>query len=152
MRDTKDRIRHVVSFEVIALAIVIPAASAVFGMSMGDSGVVTVVSAVVATSWNYVYNLLFDRAMLHLRGSVHKTVPMRIGHTLLFEAGLMIVLLPFFAWYLGISVMQAFVMDVSFSAFFMAYAFFFNWAYDVIFPIPAHPAPVGGAPVEDPAE
>ncbi len=145
MRDTRDRIRHVLTFEVVALAIVIPLASAVFGMSMGDSGVVTVVSAVVATTWNYLYNLLFDRALLRLRGDVRKTLALRVVHTLLFEAGLLIVLLPFFAWYLGISLLQALVMDLSFSAFFMVYAFFFNWAYDLVFPIPT-PAVAEDAP------
>lgn len=139
MRGTKDRIRHALLFEAIALAIVIPMASAVFGMSLADSGFVTAVSAVVATSWNYVYNLLFDRAMLRLAGDVRKTVGLRVAHSVLFEAGLLVVLLPFFAWYLGISILQAFLMDISFSAFFLVYAFVFNWAYDVIFPLPADP-------------
>ncbi|MEQ9476658.1 chlorhexidine efflux transporter, partial [Marinovum algicola] len=43
---------------------------------------------------------------------------------------------PFIAWYLGISLWQAFVMDVSFALFYMVYAFGFNWAYDRLFPLP----------------
>jgi len=140
MRDTRDRIRHALSFEAIALAIVTPLAAAVFAIPLADSGVVTVVSAVVATTWNYVYNLLFDKALLRLRGDVRKTVPLRIVHSVLFELGLLVALLPFFAWYLGISLPRAFVMDISFSAFFLVYAFVFNWAYDVIFPVPGPPA------------
>lgn len=137
MRDTKDRIRHALTFEAIALAIVTPLAAVVFDIPLHESGVVTVFSAIVATSWNYVYNLLFDRALLRLTGSVQKTLGLRIFHTVAFEAGLLIVFLPVFAWYLGISLLEAFVMDISFSAFFMIYAFVFNWAYDVVFPVPA---------------
>ena len=46
------------------------------------------------------------------------------------------VLMPFIAWYLGISLWQAFVMDVAFALFYLVYAFVFNWAYDRLFPLP----------------
>ena len=37
---------------------------------LGALGVVGVVSSVVATIWNYLYNLGFDHALRRLRGSV----------------------------------------------------------------------------------
>lgn len=43
--------------------------------------------------------------------------------------------MPFIAVYLGISLWQALMMDISFAAFYMAYAFVFNWAYDRLFPL-----------------
>lgn len=136
MRQTADRIRHAVSFEVIALAIVTPLGMMFFGISLKDMGVVTIVSATIATGWNYVYNLIFDHAMLRLRGAVHKTPLIRVLHAVLFEAGLLIVLIPFIALYLGVGLWTAFVMDVALAGFYLVYAFCFNWAYDVIFPIP----------------
>ncbi len=69
-------------------------------------------------------------------GTTLKTVPMRIIHAILFEVGLLMVLMPFIAWYLGISLWQAFVMDVAFALFYLVYAFVFNWAYDRLFPLP----------------
>lgn len=69
-------------------------------------------------------------------GGTRKSVPMRLLHTILFEAGLLSVLMPFIAWYLGVGWVQAFVMDFSFTLFYLAYAFAFNWAYDVVFPVP----------------
>jgi len=98
--------------------------------------VIGVASATVATVWNYIYNFLFDHAMQRLRGTTRKTFALRVVHAVLFEAGLLGVLLPLFAWYLGISVWQAFVMDVSFAAFYLCYALVFNWAYDRLFPLP----------------
>lgn len=140
MRTTRDRIRHALAFEIIALSIVIPAGAVIFDKPITDIGIVSLVSASIATVWNYLYNLLFDHAMVRLRGSVHKTLGIRVVHALLFEGGLLLVLLPFIAWYLAISVIEAFVMDVSFAAFFLVYAFVYNWIYDRVFPIP-EPAP-----------
>ena len=58
------------------------------------------------------------------------------------EIGLLFVLLPFIAWYLGISLTEAFLIDVSLAVFYLVYAFVFNWVYDVVFPVPeGKPAP-----------
>ncbi len=136
MRTTRDRIRHAIAFEVIGLLLVTPLGALAFDKPVGDIGVVALVSATIATGWNYLYNLLFDHALLRLRGRVRKTVPIRVVHAVLFEAGLLLVLLPFIAWYLGVTLVEAFLMDVSFAIFYLGYAFVFNWVYDVIFPAP----------------
>jgi uncharacterized membrane protein len=135
MRTTQDRIRHAISFEIIGLALVTPLGAWAFGMPMHDIGVLGFAGATIATLWNYIYNLGFDRLMQRVRGSTMKTGPIRVLHAVLFEVGLLVVLLPFFAWYLGISLWQAFLMDVSFALFYMGYALVFNWAYDWLFPL-----------------
>lgn len=135
MRSTADRIRHALSFEIIALLIVTPASAWLFDKPIGHIGVVAVVSASIATGWNYVYNLGFDHALRRLRGTVKKTVPIRVLHALSFEIGLLFVLLPFIAWYLEISLREAFLIDVSLAVFYLMYAFVFNWIYDVLFPV-----------------
>ena len=136
MRKTSDRIRHAISFEVLALLIVTPMGAWLFDKPLQEIGVVTVVSASIATAWNYVYNLGFDHAMQRVRGTVQKTVPIRVLHAVTFEVGLLFVLMPFIAWYLGVSLMEAFLIDVSFAVFYLIYAFVFNWVYDVVFPVP----------------
>lgn len=145
MRTVKDRIRHAISFELIGIVLVIPLGTWLFNKPMGDIGVVAVVGATIATCWNYVYNLGFDHAMLRLLGGVRKNIPVRVFHALLFEAGLLVALLPFIAWYLGVSLIHAFQMDISFSLFYVIYAFVFNWAYDVVFPVKAGHMPANSA-------
>ena len=135
MRTPLDRLRHALLFEIVALMIVIPVGAMLFGIGLKDMGVIGVGSATLATLWNYVYNYGFDRAMTHWRGTTLKTTPIRVAHALLFEAGLLTVLLPFIAWWLGISLWQAFVMDIGIAAFYVVYAFLFNLAYDRIFPL-----------------
>lgn len=137
MRTAGDRIRHAVSFEIIGLILVTPLGTWVFGTPLHDMGVVTVVSATIATCWNYVYNLAFDFAMLRMRGNVHKTLLIRVFHAILFEAGLLVMLPPFIAWSLGTTLIDAVGMGISFAVFYIVYAFIFNWAYDVIYPVPS---------------
>ncbi|WP_367108840.1 PACE efflux transporter [uncultured Psychrobacter sp.] len=136
MRTTKDRIRHALGFEIIGLLIFAPLASLVFGYELHLMGVVALAGSIVATVWNYFYNLLFDHAMLKWRGAVQKTVPIRVLHALLFEGGLLLLFLPALAWYLNITFWQAFKMDIAMATFYLVYAFVFNWVYDQVFPIP----------------
>ncbi len=139
MRRTRDRIRHALSFEVIALALAAPLGAFVFDMPFKDMGVVTLVSATIATGWNYVYNLMFDHATLRITGTVRKSVALRVLHAALFETGLLIVLLPFIAWHLGVTLWRAFLIDVGFASFYLVYAFIFNWVHDLVFPVPDSP-------------
>ncbi|MFW8634145.1 PACE efflux transporter [Cribrihabitans pelagius] len=140
MRSAGDRIRHAVSFEIIGLLLITPLGAWVSGMPAAHLGLAAFVCATIATFWNFLYNLLFDKALLALRGCTDRGVPLRVLHAVLFELGLLLVLMPFLAWYLEISLFMAFVMDAGFAAFYLVYAFCFNWAYDVIFPAPARPS------------
>ncbi len=136
MRTTLDRIRHAILFELVGLVLMIGGGSILTGFDAHSLGVIGVVSSLVATAWNYVYNLGFDRAMLRLRGSVLKTHPIRALHALLFEAGLLVLLLPFVAWMLGVSLWQAFLFDLAIAVFYIVYGYAYNWAYDRAFPMP----------------
>jgi uncharacterized membrane protein len=136
MRTTKDRVRHALGFELIGLLIFAPLASLVFGYQLFDMGLMALVGSIIATLWNYVYNLLFDHALLRLRGDVRKTTPIRIAHALLFEGGLLLLFMPMIAWHLGITLWEAFVMDIAMASFYLVYAYLYNLAYDRVFPIP----------------
>lgn len=136
MRNIRDRIRHAILFELIALILVTPLGQMVFGVPMEDFGVVAVVSATIAMLWNYLFNLGFDHTMLRLFSDVRKTLATRVVHAVLFEAGLLCLLVPFIAWYLGVPLWSAFILDISLAAFYLVYAFIFNWSYDAVFPIP----------------
>jgi uncharacterized membrane protein len=136
MRSVADRIRHALSFEILGLVIITPIGAWAFDTPMSDIGIVGIGAATLATGWNYLYNLGFDHFLERSTGTTLKTIPMRIIHAVLFEAGLVTVLLPFIAWYLEISMWQAFVMDLSLSLFYLVYAFVFNWSYDRLFPLP----------------
>lgn len=145
MRTTPDRIRHTVMFEIIGLLIVMPLGHLLFDLSVSHMGMVGVISAVVATLWNYVYNLGVDHALLRLRGDVRKTVIMRVFHAICFELGLICVLLPLIALYLSQTLAETAPLVTSLALFYVVYAFVFNWLYDIVFPIPASREPSASA-------
>jgi uncharacterized membrane protein len=136
MRSTGDRIRHAISFEIIGLMLIVPLGAMAFDMPAADMGIVGIASATIATGWNYLYNLGFDHLVRRLTGGTQKSAAMRIAHAVVFELGLLVVLLPLIAWYLGIGLWQALTMDISFALFYVVYAFAFNWLYDRLFPLP----------------
>jgi len=136
MRSTGDRIRHAISFEIIGLMLIVPLGALAFHMPASDMGIVGISSATIATGWNYLYNLGFDHLMRRLTGGTQKSAAVRIAHAVAFELGLLVVLLPLIAWYLGIGLWQALMMDISFALFYVVHAFAFNWLYDRLFPLP----------------
>ncbi|WP_265919310.1 PACE efflux transporter [Cupriavidus nantongensis] len=137
MRKTWDRIRHAVGFEVVGLLIFAPLASWAFGYELHQMGLIGAVASLIATGWNYLYNVLFDKGMLRFTGQLRKSVPVRVLHALLFELGLLVVFLPSVAWYLDISLLDALIMDIAVAGFYMVYALVYNWLYDIVFPVPA---------------
>ncbi|TKA96128.1 PACE efflux transporter [Cereibacter changlensis] len=136
MRTTRDRIRHAVGFELIGLALVTPLGMIAFGKPLHEIGAIAVIGATLAMLWTYIYNIGFDHLMQRLTGGTQKTLPQRIAHAVLFELGLLLVLLPVIAWWLGITLWEALVMDAAFALFYMVYALVYNWAYDRLFPLP----------------
>lgn len=134
MRSRFDRIRHAIMFEVIGLILVVGVLSQ-FGFNMGHVGMMGVVFSLVATGWNYVYNILFDKYMLRKTGSTVKSTLNRVVHSLGFEGGLLILTIPAMAWFLNISLLDAFILDIGLVIFYLIYAYLYNLAYDKVFPI-----------------
>lgn len=139
MRTRADRLRHAIAFEVISLLLVVPLASAAMHKPLLHTGLLGVALSVLATGWNVIYNLLTDRLMLRALGRLEKRWGERMAHAIGFEAGLLVVTLPLMAWWLGISLWQALLLDLGFVLFFVLYAFFFNLAYDRLFPVAIPP-------------
>jgi len=136
MRTTPDRIRHAVSFEIIGLALVMPLVAWLFGLALQQTGVIGIGGSIIAMVWTYLFNYWFDLVLRHFTGRTHKGLVLRIFHAVLYEVGLVLILMPAIAWYLGITLWQALSIDIVFAVFFMVYAFVFNLAYDRLFPLP----------------
>ena len=134
MRSVTNRIFHTISFELLGLAIITPVGALVMGKPLHEMGIVTLTATMIATFWNYFYNLGFDNAMMRLRGSPIKTPLLRLIHATVFELGLLLLIVPLAAWWLGISLVQALILDLGFAGFYLVYAMLFNWAWERAFP------------------
>ena len=113
MRNTRDRLRHAIGFELIGLLIAAPLASWVTGVGLNHMGPLALFFSVVATVWNYVYNIGVDRLLLHLQGHTHKSLWQRVLHTLGFEGGLLVVALPVMSWWREIGLLEALALDLA---------------------------------------
>ena len=50
----------------------------------------------------------------------------------MFEGGLVAVGVPMIAWWLNISLLQAFILDIGVLLFFLPYTYVYHWVYDVL--------------------
>ncbi len=100
-----------------------------FGMDMLHFGALAIILALCAMACNMIYNHLYE--MVEHRFGWRRTVRMRVLHTIGFEIFFMAVALPLTAWWLELSIIDALLLDLVFSLFFMLYAFCFNWIFDI---------------------
>lgn len=76
----------------------------------------------------------FDNYLKRKYGSIHKTQKMRLVHTVLFEAGLLVVTTPIVAVMMDLNLWDAFLLDVGMALFYLVYAYIYNWIFDKLFP------------------
>jgi len=130
------RVVYIALYETIAIIIVSIGLHAMTDDGLIHSGVLAVITSAVAVVWNLAFNHAFEwwEARQAVRG---RSVARRVAHAIGFEGGLVVLLVPIMAWWLRVSLMQAFLMDVALVVFFLVYTFAFTWAFDHVFGLPA---------------
>ncbi len=84
--------------------------------------------------WNLLYNYLFDLVETSYGGHrATRKIFFRVIHAVLFEAGLIFTTIPIVAYWLDMSLLKAFVIDLSFVVFYLVYAFVYNYTFDKIY-------------------
>lgn len=109
------------------------------GAGATQSTALAAIASAIAVLWNLAFNTLFEawEARQVVRG---RSVLRRIAHALCFEGGLAAILVPVFAWWLGIGLWEALLFDAALLVFFLVYTFVFNWCFDRAFGLPASAA------------
>ncbi|MGY2262571.1 multidrug/biocide efflux PACE transporter [Pseudomonas sp. SDO55104_S430] len=125
-----ERIFQAIGFELLAILICTPLLAWIMDKPMLDMGVVTIAMAALALAWNVVFNGYFDRVLKHF--SITHNAWTRVVHALLFEGGLVALGVPLIAWWLNISLWQAFLLDIGVLLFFLPYTYIYHLAYDVM--------------------
>ena len=136
MQGLRRRILYITLYEGIAILAASAGLALMTGQGAGSSGAAAVMASVIAILWNLGFNALFERweSRQAVRG---RSLRRRIAHAIGFEGGLVAFLVPVFAWWLDVSLWQALVMDLGLVVFFLVYTFAFNWAFDLVFGLPA---------------
>lgn len=129
------RALQVVIFEAIAITAITVGAVILTNENVLSSATYAVSTSVIAIIWNYVFNTLYEfwESRQHKKG---RTILRRIIHALLFELGLVIILVPLMAWWFHIALVTAFIAEIGLLVFFLVYSITFNWCFDRIFGLP----------------
>jgi len=135
MQGIKRKVVHAVLFEILAVLSTTIIFMAATDHGVGRSGSLALVTSLVALLWNMLYNTAFERweARQTRRG---RSLLRRATHTLGFEAGLVLLLLPPIAWWLEISVGLALSLEAGMVVYFLIYGFVYNWCFDHLFGLP----------------
>lgn len=128
-KSLKERFYHAAGFEVLAILLVSPLAAWIMEKPLFQMGALAIMLSTVAMGWNIVYNAMFDRIV---PPAVKRGLKLRILHALGFEGGFIGIGLPIAAWMLGITLWQAFLLEISFFLFFLPYTVAYNWLYDTL--------------------
>lgn len=130
------RITYVIIFELIAIVLSSMILSGMSDRQVTDSLPVAVGVSLIAVVWNYVYNTLFE-SWERKKGITDRSVTLRVAHTVLFEAGFIVLAVPLFMWWYHVSFVTAFMMELGILVFFLVYTFVFTWLFDKLVPIAA---------------
>lgn len=136
MQGIKRKIVFVTLYELIAIACITAGLAVLTGQAPAHAGVAAVMSSLMAISWNFFYNLIFEawESRQAIRG---RNLRRRVIHALGYEGVLLVTGIPLYAWWLDVSLVKAFMLNIGFVMFFLFYSFSYTWAFDLVFGLPA---------------
>lgn len=135
LQGVKRRVLHLILFELFAILLSAVCLALYSGADAFYVGFAATVSSAIAVTWNFIYNIAFEawESRQHVKG---RSLRRRAVHAIGFEIGLTAALVPLFAWSLGVSLLEAFVLDLGLILFFLVYTFAFNLTFDRLFGLP----------------
>ena len=136
VRTGRDRLRYSLLFELLLIAILAPLGALVFERHVLDVGLLSTVLSLKAMLVNLIYNWLFDMWDVQAgRVPTERSLVGRIAHAVGFESVLVLTSLPIVIWWLGLTIIQALIMDVAITSIVVIYTILFGWCYDRAFPV-----------------
>lgn len=135
MTPARRKIVYAVSFETLGTLLATAYLWLVSEASAASSFALSVLTASVALGWSYAFNTLFE-AWEKRQAVKGRSTARRTAHAILFEVGLVTLLLPLMAWWLQVSLWQALVYEAGLIALFLVYTYLFTWCFDRIFGLP----------------
>ena len=130
------RILYAISFEAGGILLSAALLLLMAETTAGSSLVFSILASTVAMLWNLAFNAMFE-AWETRQTTRGRSLERRIAHALLFEAGLVLALLPLTAWWFSVTLVQALAYEAVLIAAFLIYTWAFTWAFDRIFGLPA---------------
>lgn len=142
LRSGRDRLRYTITFELLLMAMLIPAGAAFFDKPITEIGLLGAILSIKAMLLNLLYNWVFDKVDARAgRISSERSPVGRILHAVGFELSLTVTSLPIYMYLLKLGLVEALLTDITVTSFVVAYTWAFTLAYDKTFPL-RRPQPV----------
>ena len=129
------KVVHATLFELFAVLIVGLSLSWLLGHDATATGGLAIATSLIAMAWNIAFNTAFE-AWERRQADRRRTLRRRVAHAICFEGGMVAMTLPLIAWWLDMGWWDALLTDLGLMAFFLVYAFVFNWVFDRVFGLP----------------
>ena len=135
MRPASRKILYAVTFEAGGILLGGAALSLMSDAGAAKSLSLSAFGAAIAMLWSFLFNTIFE-AWEARQTTKGRSLARRISHATLFEAGLVVLLLPATAWWLSTSLGAALIYEAILIVVFLLYAFCFTWGFDKVFGLP----------------
>ena len=132
----KRRVAFVVGYEGFSLLFTIVVLGALLGHGGGESTLTAVLVTVTATTWNYVWNMMYE-AFERRRGMRGRGAGSRALHAFGYEGGVLIFTVPLVALLLSVSLWEALMIEGGLLVFFLVFTVLYTWAFDRVCGLPA---------------
>ena len=136
MRPTPRKIICAVSFEAGGILLGGAALTLMSDAGAPKSLTLSAFGTGIAMVWSLAFNTMFE-AWETRQPTKGRSASRRIAHAVLFEGGLVILLLPATAWWLDTTLWNALTYEAILIAIFLIYAWTFTLAFDTIFGLPS---------------
>lgn len=130
------RVVFVAGYEGLSVFFTMFVLSALLGHGGGESTLLAILLSTVATIWNYLWNTLFE-AIERRTGATERALAARALHALGYEGGVLLVTIPLVSLMLGVSLLEAFMIEGGLLVFFLVFTVVYTWAFDRVFGLPA---------------
>ncbi|AVR02515.1 PACE efflux transporter [Pluralibacter gergoviae] len=140
MQGFKRKLVYVTAYELIGMTISALGLALLSGHEPASTGPLAVIITTIAVSWNFIYNYLFE-FWESRQASRTRTVRRRVLHAIGFQLTLVVYLIPLIAWWMNVSLVQAFLLDAALIVIIPCYTFVYNWVFDKVFGLPASALP-----------
>lgn len=139
------RVVYVIGYEGLSVLFTVVVMSALLGHGGGESTLLAVLLSTTATIWNYVWNTIYEtferRAGVTGRGALARAI-----HAFGYEGGVLVFTIPLVALMLGVTVLEAVMIEAGLLVFFLVFTVVYAWVFDRVFGLPVsatgHPAAV----------
>lgn len=135
MKPITRRVVQALLYETGAIALTSPIIGFAFDAPATSALTLAAIMSTIALAWNYVFNAIFERweSRQIVKG---RSIWRRLAHGIGFEGGLVTMLVPLMAYWLNISLLNAFYAEMGILLVFFIYAIAFTWAFDKVFGLP----------------